>query len=95
MIQKQEHEQFPFEYDERYNDLQLIQWCKPTESSMWGYYASYKIGAEWLDEKESIVVTTKRKMESIDFLKMFMTCFRQILNWNPFLRYIPLIMTNQ
>lgn len=84
MIQKQEHEQFPFEYDERYNNLQLIQWCKPTESSMWGYYASYKIGAEWIDEKESIVVTTKRKMENINFLKMFMTCFSSNLELESF-----------
>ena len=84
MIQKQEHEQFPFEYNERYNDLQLIQWCKPTESSMWGYYASYKIGAEWIDEKDSIVVTTKRKMENIDFLKMFMTCFSSNLELESF-----------
>lgn len=84
MIQKQEHEQFPFEYDERYNNLQLIQWCKPTESSMSGYYASYKIGAEWIDEKESIVVTTKRKMENINFLKMFMTCFSSNLELESF-----------
>ena len=84
MIQKQEHEQFPFEYNERYNNLQLIQWCKPTESSIWGYYASFKIGAEWIDEKESIVVTTKRKMENIDFLKMFMTCFSSNLELESF-----------
>ncbi len=86
MIQKQEHELFPFEYDGRYNNLQLIQWCKPTESGMWGYYASYKIGAEWIDEKEAIVVTTKRKMESIDFLRMFMTCFSSNLELKSFSR---------
>lgn len=84
MIQKQEHELFPFEYDNRYNNLQLIQWSKPTESSSWGYYASYKIGAEWADENEPIVVTTKRKMENIDFLKMFMTCFSSNLELESF-----------
>ena len=42
---------------------------------MWGYYASYKIGAEWIDDHEALVVTTKRNMENIDFLGMFMTCF--------------------
>lgn len=26
----------------------------------WGYYASYVIGAEWIDENEALVVTTKR-----------------------------------
>ena len=41
----------------------------------WGYYASYVIGAEWIDENEALVVTTKRGMEEIDFLAMFMTCF--------------------
>ena len=29
------------------------------------------IGAEWIDENEALVVTTKRGMEEIDFLAMF------------------------
>lgn len=40
-----------------------------------GYYASFKIGAEWIDKQEALVVTAKRGMEKIDFLRMFMTCF--------------------
>lgn len=71
----QEHERLPFELNEKYNHLQLIQWTKLPNSDQWGYYTSYKIGAEWIDENEAIVVTTKRNMENIDFLKMFMTCF--------------------
>lgn len=77
----QEHEQLkinglPVEYDEkRYGNLELIKWDKPMKDSPWGYYASFKIGAEWVDEQESIVVTTKQGMENIDFLGMFMTCF--------------------
>jgi len=77
----QEHGQLmlnglPVEYDEeRYGNLDLIKWDKPMKDSPWGYYASYKIGAEWIDQKESLVVTTKRGMENIDFLSMFMTCF--------------------
>lgn len=77
----QEHEQLkingqPVEYDsKRYGNLNLIKWDKPMENSPWGYYASFKIGAEWIDNQESLVVTTKRGMENIDFLGMFMTCF--------------------
>ena len=37
----------------------------------WGHYASYVIGAEWIDENEALVVTTKRGMEEIDFLAMY------------------------
>lgn len=62
-------------YNEKYDNLQLIQWNKPLEALPWGYYATYKVGAEWVDEKEALVVTTKKGMEHIDFLRMFMTCF--------------------
>ena len=80
MIQLQEHEQFilngtPVERDEKYKNLNLIQWCKPMDNSPLGYYASFKIGAEWIDERETLVVTAKRGMQNIDFLRMFMVCF--------------------
>ena len=80
MIQLQEHEQLILNgssvgYDEKYNNLELIQWGKPMDNNSWGYYASSKIGAEWIDSKESLVVTAKRGMDNIDFLGMFMTCF--------------------
>ncbi len=65
----------PVGFDERFHNLNLIQWCKPTKDSPWGYYASFKIGAEWIDRDETLVVTAKRRMENIDFLRMFMTCF--------------------
>ena len=68
MIQLQEHEQLckndlPVEKSERYDNLQLIQWDKPMDNSAWGYYASFKIGAEWIDKQEALVVTAKRGME--------------------------------
>jgi 5-methylcytosine-specific restriction enzyme subunit McrC len=77
----QEHERLfneegqPVGFDERFKNLELIQWCKPTEDSPWGYYASFKIGAEWMERDKPLVVTAKRGMENIDFLRMFMTCF--------------------
>lgn len=71
----QEHDKWDKDLNESYNNLSLVSWCKPTENASWGYYASYKIGAEWVDDKECLVVTTKRQMENIDFLNMFMTCF--------------------
>lgn len=62
-------------YDEKYDGLQLVEWRKPLDTLPWGYYATYKVGAEWVNEKETLVVTTKRGLEHIDFLRMFMTCF--------------------
>ncbi len=89
MIPLQEHEQLilnglPVGYDEKYNNLELIQWNKPMDNNPWGYYASFKIGAEWIDNKESLVVTAKRGMNNIDFLGMFMTCFTSDLALDSF-----------
>lgn len=64
--------------------MSLIQWSKPMTDSPWGYYASFCIGAEWVDGKEAIVVTTKGGMEHIDFLGMFMTCFTSNLEVDTF-----------
>ncbi len=40
-----------------------------------GVGAYYRVGAEWLDDNTSLVVTTKRNMEKIDFMKMCHFCF--------------------
>ena len=71
----QEHERLCIEQNDMYDNLSLVRWDKPMEHDPWGYYASYIIGAEWIDDKEALVVSTKRGMEEIDFLTMFMTCF--------------------
>ena len=72
----QEHDLLPIgEYDEKYDHLRLIEWKQSMDKKTWGYYATYKIGAEWIDDDDYVVVTTKKKMENIDFLGMFMTCF--------------------
>lgn len=39
-----------------------------------GFYAYYRIGAEWLGN-QPLVVTPKPAMQNIDFLKMLSTCF--------------------
>lgn len=76
MLQIQEHGKIEnIEKNERYDKLSLVSWTTLRNNGDWGYYASYKIGAEWIDEKESLIVTAKRGMENIDFLGMFMTCF--------------------
>lgn len=80
----QEHEQLSIEQNDRYERLSLVRWDKPMDNSPWGYYASYMIGAEWIDEKEALVVTTKRSMEKIGFLTMFMTCFTSDLSVEAF-----------
>lgn len=80
----QEHEQLSIEQNDRYERLGLVRWDKPMDNSPWGYYASYMIGAEWIDDKEALVVTTKKGMEKIDFLTMFMTCFTSDLSVEAF-----------
>lgn len=81
VIQLQEHEQLPVsKKEEKYDRLELVEWCKRTDNSPEAYYASYKIGAEWIDEQESLIVTTKHEMEQIDFVRMFMTCFTSDLS---------------
>lgn len=81
VILLQEHEKLPVsKKEEKYDRLKLVEWCKPKDSSPEAYYASYKIGAEWIDEQESLIVTTKHKMEQIDFVRMFMTCFTSDLS---------------
>ena len=80
----QEHERLNVEQNDRYDNLNLVRWDKPMEHDPWGYYASYVIGAEWIDDKEALVVTTKRGMEEIDFLTMFMTCFSSDLSVESF-----------
>lgn len=78
VILLQEHEQSPVsKKEEKYDRLELVEWC---DNSPEAYYASYKIGAEWIDEQESLIVTTKHKMEQIDFVRMFMTCFTSDLS---------------
>ena len=80
----QEHERLSLEQNDRYANLSLVRWDKPMEHDPWGYYASYVIGAEWIDDKEALIVTTKRGMEEIDFLTMFMTCFSSDLSVESF-----------
>ena len=102
VIQIQEHEKLSVSKEEKYDRLELVEWCKLTDFSTEAYYtgtvklpltgckrkdfsseayyASYKIGAEWIDEQESLIVTTKHKMEQIDFVRMFMTCFTSDLS---------------
>ena len=83
-ISIQEHGRLNVEQNDRYDNLNLVRWDKPMEHDPWGYYASYVIVAEWIDDKEALVVTTKRRMEEIDFLTMFMTCFSSDLSVESF-----------
>lgn len=61
--------------NDKYNHLSLVSWDKPVENQPWGYYASFTIGAEWIDEQEALIVMTKGGLEHVDFLQMFMSCF--------------------
>lgn len=75
MLQLQEHDKLEVERHEKYDKLSLVSWIQSLKGDEWGYFASYKIGAEWVDDEEALVVTAKRGMENVDFLGMFMTCF--------------------
>lgn len=79
-----EHDCLSEDLNDKYNHLSLVSWSKPHEGQPWGYYASFVIGAEWIDEQEALIVTTKRGMEHIDFLQMFMSCFSSDLAINEF-----------
>lgn len=41
-----------------------------------GYYTSYVIGAQWIDEQESLVITPKVGCDRIDFLHLFSGCLQ-------------------
>jgi len=73
VIELQEHDFLSGTPDARFNNLALVTWDTYNPDRV-GYYASFKIGAEWVDKDDAIVVTPKRGMENIDFLHMFMTC---------------------
>lgn len=91
MIQLREHERlqcngsYVQKRENKYNSLQLVRWIESQEKERpCGYYASFKIGAEWIDKQECLIVTTKRHMEHIDFMRMFMTCFTSNLALDSF-----------
>lgn len=71
----QEHELLADKQDPALEQLSLVSWDKPFIDQPWGYYASYFIGAEWVNADKALVVTTKKGMENIDFIKLFTTCF--------------------
>ena len=88
MITLQEHERISDidKPNDRFNNLKLVSWETPMDNALAGYYASYKIGAEWIDQNEALVVTTKRQMENVDFLRMFTSCFTADIDLQSFSR---------
>ena len=83
IIPLQEHDFLSGEHNAAYEKLHLVRWDKPLDKGL-GYYASYVIGAEWIDKDRALVVTTKRGMENIDFIGMFMACFTSDLSVDAF-----------
>jgi 5-methylcytosine-specific restriction enzyme subunit McrC len=63
MIHRQEHDLLTTDQDSRYEHLELVKWDKPVADSTWGYYAYYKIGAEWIDDKITYFVQTAKDLE--------------------------------
>lgn len=54
MHKLREHEQLKVERHEKYDKLSLVSWTRSLNSDEWGYFASYKIGAEWVDNEEAL-----------------------------------------
>ena len=81
VIYKQEHEILPDEFgsyhwNESFNGKKLFKWTEPNfNSDKWAYQTYFRIGAEWIDSKNALIVTTKKGLENIDFISMFMSCF--------------------
>jgi 5-methylcytosine-specific restriction enzyme subunit McrC len=71
VIVLEEHQFFQSERKEAFENKWLVGWEYP-DNAQWGYYTNFHIGAEWLDKDTPIIVVPK--MESIDFLKMFLHC---------------------
>lgn len=80
----QEHELLADKQDSDLEQLSLVSWDKPYMDQPWGYYASYFIGAEWINADKALVVTTKKGMENVDFIKLFTTCFFSNLSLRSF-----------
>lgn len=76
-----EHETLPQEFDpQKWNDSfvgkKLFKWTEPlNENDNWAYKAYYRIGTEWIDKENALIVTTKQGLENIDFVSMFLQCF--------------------
>ncbi|MCH3924394.1 MAG: McrC family protein [Bacteroidales bacterium] len=87
--QIKEHEKLPNEISpcerkEKYNNKNIFKWDKLQQGDVWGYYAYYRIGAEYIDkEKETALVVTP-KIKKIDWAKMFMYCFSSAEEQNSF-----------
>lgn len=84
---RHEHDSRPLaeQQSDRYEALTLVRWDKPLNASKWGYYPYYQIGAEWFSEgEEAVVVTTKERLENIDFLRLFSGCFFSDLSFDKF-----------
>ena len=57
-------------FDQRY----FIKWDKRNEG--WQYYASYIVGAQWIDadNQKALVILPKEDFKDVDFFKMFSVC---------------------
>lgn len=90
VIYKQEHEILPdkfnpYQWNELFNGKQLFKWTEPLKNGdSWSYKTYYRIGAEWINEENALVVTTRQNLENIDFVSMFMSCFNSDIEQDRF-----------
>lgn len=56
--------------------VNLIRYEFDPEKHREGFFSYFRIGAEWLDEDQTRYIAVMPKMQSINFIEMFMTCLR-------------------
>lgn len=90
VIYKQEHEILPDEFspyhwNESFNGKSLFKWTEPLkDGEPWSYKTYFRIGAEWINDEDALVVTTRPGLENIDFVSMFMSCFDSCIEQDRF-----------
>ena len=65
----------PWEWNDAFSGKALFKWDFDPESNRWCYLSYFRIGAEWIDSDNSLVVTPKSMMEELDWTEMFRQCF--------------------
>ena len=65
----------PGEWNDAFSGKTLFKWDIDPESKRWCYLSYFRIGAEWIDRDNFLVVTPKTMMEDLDWAEMFQRCF--------------------
>lgn len=65
----------PGGWNDAFASKTLFKWDRDPLDMRWRYGSYFRIGAEWIDRDNSLVVTPKTMMEELDWAEMFQRCF--------------------